>query len=92
VGDRLASSHRPVLDGILERERAGRLASALETLSVSCREVLTLRFEEEMKLEEIAEMLAIPLSTVKTRLRRALEKMRQTLESRYPEEDWKALN
>ena len=92
VGDRLASSHRPVLDGILERERAGQLASALETLSVSYREVLTLRFEEEMKLEEIAEVLAIPLSTVKARLRRALEKMRETLESRYPDEDWKALN
>ncbi len=91
VGDRLASSHRPVLDGILERERAGQLASALETLSVSYREVLSLRFEEEMKLEEIAEVLAIPLSTVKTRLQRALEKMRQTLESRYPDEDWKAL-
>jgi len=90
--ERLASNQRPVLDGILERERAGQLASALETLSVSYREVLSLRFEEEMKLEDIAEVLAIPLSTVKTRLRRGLEKMRQTLESRYPDEDWKALN
>jgi RNA polymerase sigma-70 factor (ECF subfamily) len=92
AGERLVSIQRPVLDGILERERAGRLASALETLSVSYREVLSLRFEEEMKLEEIAEVLAIPLSTVKTRLQRALERMRQTLESKYPGEDWRALN
>lgn len=92
AGDRLASNQRPVLDGILERERAGQLASALETLSVSYREVLSLRFEEEMKLEEIAEVLAIPLSTAKTRLRRALERMRQTLERSYPGEDWKAMN
>jgi len=92
VGDRLASNQRPVLDGILERERAGQLASALEALSLSYREVLSLRFEEEMKLEEIAEVLAIPLSTVKTRLQRGLERMRQTLESKYPGEDWRSRN
>jgi len=91
-GERLASNQRPVLDGIWERERAERLASALETLPVSYREVLSLRFEEEMKLEEIAQVLAVPLSTVKTRLRRALERMRQTLESKYPGEDWKGQN
>jgi RNA polymerase sigma-70 factor, ECF subfamily len=90
--DRLASNQRQVLDGILERERAGRLVSALKTLSVSDREILSLRFEEEMKLEEIAEVLAIPLPTVKSRLRRALDRMRQTLQRRYPGEDWKALN
>jgi RNA polymerase sigma-70 factor (ECF subfamily) len=52
------------------------------------REVLTLRFEEEMKLEEIAEVLDAPLSTVKTRLRRALERLRETLETQYPGESW----
>jgi RNA polymerase sigma-70 factor (ECF subfamily) len=92
AGERLASNQRPILDGILERERAGQLASALETLPVSYREVLSLRFEEEMKLDEIAEVLAIPLPTVKTRLRRALDRMRHTLERRYPGEDWKVLN
>jgi RNA polymerase sigma-70 factor (ECF subfamily) len=52
------------------------------------REVLTLRFEEEMKLEEIAEVLDAPLSTVKTRLRRALERLREMLETQYPGENW----
>ena len=51
-------------------------------LPVIYREVLTLRFEEEMKLEEIAEVLGTPLSTVKTRLRRSLEQMRQRLEAK----------
>jgi RNA polymerase sigma-70 factor, ECF subfamily len=44
------------------------------------REVLTLRFEEEMQLEEIAQVLALPLGTVKTRLHRALKHLRRTLE------------
>jgi RNA polymerase sigma-70 factor (ECF subfamily) len=49
------------------------------------REVLTLRFEEEMKLEEIAEVAGIPLSTVKSRLSRALEALRKQVESRMAE-------
>jgi RNA polymerase sigma-70 factor, ECF subfamily len=44
------------------------------------REVLTLRFEEEMKLEEIAALLKIPLSTVKSRLRRGLDSLRTMLQ------------
>lgn len=89
---KLASGERPPIDGILQRERANRLNGALETLPVVYREVLTLRFEEEMKLEEIAEVLGTPLSTVKTRLRRALARMREALESRYPGEDWGSQN
>ncbi len=85
---RLPSQERPAIEGILARERAGRLGLALETLPMVQREVLTLRFEEEMKLEEIAEVLDAPLSTVKTRLRRALERLKITLEAQYPGENW----
>src|ERR1700731_3010786 len=85
---RLPSGERPVLDGILDRERTGRLTQALELLPVTQREVLTLRFEEEMKLEEIADVIDIPLSTVKTRLRRALDRLRKALETNYPGEAW----
>jgi RNA polymerase sigma-70 factor (ECF subfamily) len=72
----------------LERERSSRLAAALIGLPVVYREVLTLRFEEEMKLEEMAQVLGAPLSTVKSRLRRSLEQLRQCLETRYPGESW----
>jgi RNA polymerase sigma-70 factor (ECF subfamily) len=44
------------------------------------REVLTLRFEEDMKLEQIAEVVGIPISTVKSRLHRALESLRRRIE------------
>jgi RNA polymerase sigma-70 factor (ECF subfamily) len=84
---RLVSKDRPAIDGILERERAGQVESALEELPVTYREVLTLRFEEEMKLEEIAAVLEIPLSTVKTRLRRSLGRMRMTMRARCPNDD-----
>jgi RNA polymerase sigma-70 factor (ECF subfamily) len=85
---RLVSRETPALDRVLARERSSRLAEAMETLPVIQREVLTLRFEEELKLEEIAEILGAPLSTVKTRLRRALERLRVILEANYPGENW----
>jgi RNA polymerase sigma-70 factor (ECF subfamily) len=67
------------LSTVLAGERAVILAAALSELPALCREALTLRFEEGMKLEEIAEVTHAPLSTVKSRVRRGLEAMRQKL-------------
>ncbi len=69
---------------MMGRQRSSRIAEALGELTPIYCEVVTLRFEEEMKLEEIAEVLKIPLSTVKTRLRRALDALRGKLEHRLP--------
>jgi RNA polymerase sigma-70 factor, ECF subfamily len=87
--ERLASREPAPLDQVLERERANRLVAALGELPVIYREILTLRFEEEMKLEEIAQVLGTPLSTVKSRLRRSLEQTRGWLETHYAGEDWR---
>ena len=70
------------LDQMLARERAAGLARAMTDLPLVFREVLTLRFEEEMKLEAIAAVLDLPLGTVKTRLHRALKQLRRTLETK----------
>lgn len=70
------------LEQLLAEERAGWLVSAVAELPVAFREVLTLRFEEELRLEEIAAVLDVPLGTVKTRLHRALKYLRQELESK----------
>jgi RNA polymerase sigma-70 factor (ECF subfamily) len=72
------------VDVMMGQQRSSRLADALGELTPIYCEVVTLRFEEEMKLEEIAEVLAIPLSTVKTRLRRALDALRGKLAHRLP--------
>jgi RNA polymerase sigma-70 factor, ECF subfamily len=87
--EHLASHAESALDRVIFDERAARLAGAMGGLPAVYREVLTLRFEEEMKLEEIATVLDAPLSTVKTRLRRGLEGMRRKLESQGPVEDWR---
>jgi len=41
--------------------------------------VLVLRFQEQMKLEEIAKLVGIPLATVKTRLYRGVMALRPAL-------------
>ena len=49
------------------------------TLEPNYREVLTLRFHEEMSLEEIATVTRAPLSTVKSRLYRGLAALKPEL-------------
>jgi RNA polymerase sigma-70 factor, ECF subfamily len=85
---RLRSAETGAYERIASQERSSRIGESMDALPVPYREVLTLRFEEEMKLEEIAEVLGVPLSTVKTRLRRALDRMRVSMDSSYPGETW----
>ena len=75
----IQSIDKGALEEILSRERADIVSGAVSNLHVSFREVITLRFEEEMKLEEIASVLSLPVGTVKTRLHRGLKALRQSL-------------
>jgi RNA polymerase sigma-70 factor (ECF subfamily) len=55
----------------------GDLAFVLANLSEEHREVLLLRFVDGLSLAEIAEAMGIPLGTVKSRLHKALDTLRQ---------------
>ncbi len=61
-----------------------RIAAALLQLDTIHREVLVLRFHEDLSLEEIAKVTRAPLSTVKSRLYRGLSAIKPKLESAYP--------
>jgi RNA polymerase sigma-70 factor (ECF subfamily) len=82
--DALAAAVPDALECLLEWERAEAVAAAMCRLPAIHREVLTLRFEEDLKLEQMAEIVQIPLSTVKSRLRRALDGLRHGLERHSP--------
>lgn len=62
------------------REAALDLRRALMALEPKLKTIILLRFYEEMKLEEIATVTALPLSTVKSRLYKALRLLKQDLE------------
>jgi RNA polymerase sigma-70 factor (ECF subfamily) len=62
-------------------ERATQVQAVLRQLPPEAREVLVLRFQEDMNLTEISEVTGAPLSTVKSRLYRGLETLRNLLQA-----------
>ena len=93
TGERLEESDPPAttepdaLAVLMNEERASIVAAQMAALPALYREALTLRFEEGMKLEEIAEVTHAPLSTVKSRVQRGLECLRQQIGGRWRKED-----
>ncbi|MFZ0662931.1 MAG: RNA polymerase sigma factor [Acidobacteriaceae bacterium] len=67
-------------DHYRSREAARRIGAALLLLDPLHREVLALRFHEELSLEEIAAVTRTPLSTVKSRLYRGMAALKPHLE------------
>src|SRR5579863_7669187 len=63
----------------LQGESDLRVKTSLDRLPVHYREVLLLRFREEMQLDEIARIQSTPISTVKSRLYRGLEALKGLL-------------
>jgi RNA polymerase sigma-70 factor (ECF subfamily) len=63
-------------------EDRGRVGEALLELDTLYREVLVLRFHEDLSLQEIATVTRAPLSTVKSRLYRGLAAIKPVLAAR----------
>jgi RNA polymerase sigma-70 factor, ECF subfamily len=68
------------LHTVVSDEQDSAVRASLEQISLIYREVLVLRFHEELQIEEIAEVMQLPVSTVKTRLYRGLEAMRVAMQ------------
>jgi len=76
----LPDKHTPSPYASLEqKERLELLQSAVKTLPDDQRAVLVLRDFQNMSYDEIGEALSLPLGTVKSRLKRAREKIKQIL-------------
>ena len=67
------------LESVLSKEQSEGVHTSLGKIPAVYREVLVLRFQEEMQLEEISVVLSTPISTVKSRLYRGLEALRGAL-------------
>ena len=86
----IATDEPSPLDQFQLREDRAEVAEVLLKLEPNYREVLVLRFHEELSLEEIAKVTRAPLSTVKSRLYRGLAALKPEIErlrsSRKPAE------
>lgn len=76
----IPSSEPNPFDRYRDREEAQKIAAVLLTLDPLHREVLVLRFHEDLSLEEIAAVTRSPLSTVKSRLYRGIASLKPRLE------------
>ncbi|MGG2105432.1 sigma-70 family RNA polymerase sigma factor [Lysinibacillus pakistanensis] len=72
---------------LVEKDNRRILTTALFELPIAYREVLILYYYQELKIREIAEILASTENTIKTRLRRA----RQKLQEKLDRNDWEVL-
>lgn len=73
VDEEILSSYDP---GVVDNYQDIDLQRALNSLPDNYRSVIVLRYFEDMKIEEIAEILNENVNTVKTHLYRSLEKLR----------------
>lgn len=82
-----AVGHDPDPAEWIERlERRHGLQAALAGLSFEQREVLSLRYGQEMSVEDAAATLGVPPGTVKSRAFNALRKLRERLEQSVSEQ------
>jgi RNA polymerase sigma-70 factor (ECF subfamily) len=65
-----------------QSELQGRIRDAIEKLPEHYRTILIMRHQQQLSYEEIAAALSIPLGTVKARIHRAREGLKEILQSR----------
>jgi RNA polymerase sigma-70 factor (ECF subfamily) len=63
-----------------QKEALQVLAEAVDSLPFDYRAVISLRYDANMRYEEIASTLSLPLNTVRTHLRRAKQILREQVE------------
>ena len=83
-------SERSPFDCTFDREKHELIENALARINPLFRETVVLRDVEDLSYEEIAEVLQISLGTVKSRILRGREALRQELTARLePEPAWR---
>jgi RNA polymerase sigma-70 factor (ECF subfamily) len=77
--DRMPGHTAPPADALIAREQYARVREGLVALPAEQRTALELAYFEGLSQSEIAERLAAPLGTIKTRIRTALMTLRRSL-------------
>ncbi|MGA7710078.1 MAG: RNA polymerase sigma factor [Acidobacteriaceae bacterium] len=84
--ERESASHSPISTAASPFEQAARtedarhLAASLQLLQPVVREALVLRFQEELSLQEISQVVGASVSTISSRIYRGLAALRQQMD------------
>jgi RNA polymerase sigma-70 factor (ECF subfamily) len=82
LAETVAGEERDPSEQALVGQQARALDGCLKQLEARQRQVLTLAYLRELSHHELAEQLKLPLGTVKTWIRRGLERLRGCMESK----------
>jgi len=77
--DTIADGGRSAFDVVFDHEQAGMIEAALRRINPVFREAVVLRDITDLSYEEIAEILGVSLGTVKSRILRGREALRDEL-------------
>lgn len=80
-------SSQTSLERLMRQERNSLVESALQSLPATHRAVLVMCDYDDLKYEEIAEILEIPIGTVRSRIHRAREELRKRLGPMFNEDN-----
>lgn len=77
--DRFADMGKGPEEEVLTDELQEEVQGAIMSLNPNYRAVMILRYIEDLSLQEISEAIALPISTIKTRIHRGREALRKKL-------------
>lgn len=77
--ERLVQPSRDIDEQVSSREEASDLGKAILSLPLRYREVIVLYYYQEFDVQEVANLLSISDNTVKTRMKRARERLKNML-------------
>ena len=83
LADRFAADSTSILKRLLRKELLARIQAALAGLNAHDREILILRYLEQLSTAETAAVLQISETAAKQRLLRAVQRLRQLLDEDY---------
>ncbi|WP_420481832.1 RNA polymerase sigma factor SigW [Cohnella zeiphila] len=78
----LPSDERTPESEVILSETQRLIRDAIETLPVKYKSVMILRYLQDLSLQEISDVLDLPVTTIKTRVHRGREFMRKKLENK----------
>ncbi len=84
VGFEPASTAPRIDDELLDQQVRAHVRKALGAIPADMRQVIIMKEYQDLKFHEIAEILDIPISTVKTRMYTGLRELRKRLEGVRP--------
>jgi RNA polymerase sigma-70 factor (ECF subfamily) len=76
----VADSQRGPEESLLADEASRRLTAALPSVDAAFREAIVLRDLEDLSYQEIADVLGVPIGTVRSRIARGREQLRRVLQ------------